>query len=426
MSKKTFVYIAICAVIIILAFVIGRSISKRNLKNSTGISSNTATYYCEEGTIQATFASSSVALSFSDGRTMNLPQTISASGARYEADGIVFWNEGDDAFVTEGTSTAYSNCVAGIEKSINASTTNYTDASKTFSFSFPSQFPLFGELGYSQDWVLNSTSSGLLLAEVMIPKSFEPGTNFGESKFTIGVSSDPDAVSQCLTPQFPNMEKISTTTVNGTQFTKFIFSDAGAGNFYDTTSYRTIYNGGCYAIEYTIHSGNIDNYPPGTVTAFDENKIRNIFENMAQSFRFLGEVPGSCGNYQTGTVTVNNLKISVEISDTLCKQELGLSGRNSLADDTGMIFVFPKDSDYAFWMKDMNFPLDMVWVSADFHIVGIEKNVMPRTYDVQNPDQSQTFGGNYIAQYVIELPAGYADKNNLQVGNKISFSEKTL
>ena len=90
MSKKTFVYIAICAVIIILAFVIGRSIGKRNLKNSTGISSNTATYYCEEGTIHATFATSSVALSFSDGRTMNLPQTISASGARYEADRLFF------------------------------------------------------------------------------------------------------------------------------------------------------------------------------------------------------------------------------------------------------------------------------------------------------------------------------------------------
>ena len=50
-----------------------------------------------------------------------------------------------------------------------------------------------------------------------------------------------------------------------------------------------------------------------------------------------------------------------------------------------MIFVFPKDSDYAFWMKDMNFPLDMVWVSADFHVVGIEKNVMPgpMTYKIR-------------------------------------------
>ena len=77
-------------------------------------------------------------------------------------------------------------------------------------------------------------------------------------------------------------------------------------------------------------------------------------------------------------------------------------------------------------MKDMNFPLDMVWVSADFHIVGIEKNVSSDTYNTVNPSLSETFGQNYIAQYVIELPAGYSDKNNIKVGNKISFSENAL
>ena len=137
-------------------------------------------------------------------------------------------------------------------------------------------------------------------------------------------------------------------------------------------------------------------------------------------------IAGSCGPYQKGEVMVNGQKISVDISDTNCKQTLGLSGRTSLPIGTGMIFIFPQDSNYIFWMKDMNFPLDIVWVSADFHIVGIEKNVSPDTYDTKNPSQSETFGQNYLAQYVIELPAGYADKNSLQVGNKISFSENAL
>ncbi len=135
------------------------------------------------------------------------------------------------------------------------------------------------------------------------------------------------------------------------------------------------------------------------------------------------EMPGSCGNYRKGTIIADNKIINIDISDNECKRELGLSGRNSLADNAGMIFIFEKDGNYDFWMKDMNFPLDMVWISADFHIVGVEKNISPKTYDAANPKLSEIFGQNYIAQYVLELPAGYCDKNNIKVGDKIIFSK---
>ena len=285
MSKKTFVYIAICAVIIVLAFVIGSSTGKRNVSPQTP--ANVATYYCPEGAINAVYGTSSVALSLSDGRNMILPQTISGSGARFASGTIVFWSEGDNAFVTEGNTTTYSNCVAGSEVSLDASTTSFTDAPKTFSFSFPNRFVLSAEQGYSQDWSVESTSSGLVLAQIYIPKNFMPGTNFGDAKFTIGVSSDPDAISQCLVPQFGNMEKATTTMINDTVFTKFTFSDAGAGNFYDTTSYHVMKNGECYAIDYTIHSGNFYNYPTGAIKMFDEAKVASVFESMVQSFKFL-------------------------------------------------------------------------------------------------------------------------------------------
>jgi len=130
-------------------------------------------------------------------------------------------------------------------------------------------------------------------------------------------------------------------------------------------------------------------------------------------------VPGSCGNYQKGTVTINNSSIDVDVSDNACKRELGLSGRKTLAFGEGMIFVFDFTGNYSFWMKDMSFPLDIIWVSADFHIIDIEKNLSPDTYP-------EVFGQKYLAQYVLELPAVYSDANNLKVGNKISFSEKTL
>ena len=138
------------------------------------------------------------------------------------------------------------------------------------------------------------------------------------------------------------------------------------------------------------------------------------------------EIPGSCGNYQKGIVMIGTTTISVDISNTECKRVLGLSGRTMLPIGMGMIFVFDVAGQYPFWMQDMNFPLDMVWVGSDFVVTGIAKNVSPDTFNAKNPSLSQTFGGQYLAEYVLELPAGFTDEKNIQVGNKISFSEKAL
>ncbi|MBU6370875.1 DUF192 domain-containing protein [Patescibacteria group bacterium] len=135
---------------------------------------------------------------------------------------------------------------------------------------------------------------------------------------------------------------------------------------------------------------------------------------------------GGCGSYATTTVSIGAAQVQAEIADTDCKRELGLSYRNSLAGGSGMLFVFPNDGFYAFWMKDMAFPLDMVWVGTDLSVVGVAKSVSPATYDASDPQKSQTFGGNWLAEYVIELPAGFADAYGVKVGTKIFFSAKSL
>lgn len=76
-----------------------------------------ATFKCKDGkSIQATFYADSVALKLSDGRSLNVPQAMSASGARYadKDETFVFWNKGDTAFVTEGKDgkETYADCVA--------------------------------------------------------------------------------------------------------------------------------------------------------------------------------------------------------------------------------------------------------------------------------------------------------------------------
>jgi uncharacterized membrane protein (UPF0127 family) len=135
--------------------------------------------------------------------------------------------------------------------------------------------------------------------------------------------------------------------------------------------------------------------------------------NLVQEKTFSSQ----CGEYAKNEVVVGGQIVKMDISDTNCKRELGLSGRKSLSDNEGMLFVFEKEGNYGFWMKDMNFPIDIIWVGADLSVVGDEKKLDPSTYP-------NIFGGKFLAKYVLELPAGFSDKYNLSVGNKISISKK--
>lgn len=256
---------------------------------SSASSAVRATYYCKEGTIQAEYGAGNVSLMLSDGQSMTLPHAVSGSGVRYAAGNTTFWNKGDNAFLTEATTTIYSGCVAGTEKVVSQTNALFTDSSKTFRFAFPFQFVLSGGDGsYSQEWRANTNTLGLLRAAVIIPRGFLPKTNFSEAKFSVGVSADPHAISGCLASEYGSMEQQSQVSINGVSFTKFEFTDAGAGNFYETTSYHALRAGECIVVEYTIHSTNIQNYSPDQgITAFDHAKVQSILEGIVQSFTFL-------------------------------------------------------------------------------------------------------------------------------------------
>lgn len=131
------------------------------------------------------------------------------------------------------------------------------------------------------------------------------------------------------------------------------------------------------------------------------------------------QTTSSCGAYGREEVQIGKNILMVDIADTDCKKTLGLSGREFLGTDTGMLFSFDHNDSYGFWMKDMNFPLDIIWIHSDFVITGIEPNLRPDTYP-------QIYGEKYLAQYVLEVPVGYTQKNAIKVGDKISFSKKTL
>jgi hypothetical protein len=177
-----------------------------------------------------------------------------------------------------------------ITPTVSNSPKTFTASDGSFSFNYNNAFSVTpGDGTPTADWELNNqTQNGLLLATVLAPKDYMPQTNFGESKLTIGKSADTTAIKNCLVDNSGIKAIGQPTTVSGYPFTKFTFSDAGAGNFYDTTSYKGIVGGDCYVVEYTIHSTNIGNYDPSQgITQFDKTKIASDMESIVQSFRLV-------------------------------------------------------------------------------------------------------------------------------------------
>lgn len=107
----------------------------------------------------------------------------------------------------------------------------------------------------------------------------------------------------------------------------------------------------------------------------------------------------------------------VATSDT--DRATGLSNTNNLPADQAMIFVFNSDYKWPMWMKNMNYPLDMLWLNKDKNVVHIVKNASPDSY----PDK---FVPNSDARYVIEVPAGTVDQKTIRIGSGAMFDENNL
>jgi len=106
--------------------------------------------------------------------------------------------------------------------------------------------------------------------------------------------------------------------------------------------------------------------------------------------------------------------VGVTIANTPETRARGLSGRMALAPDEGMLFMFPEDGRYGFWMKDMLFSIDILWLSDEGRIVSMVQNLSPETYP-------KTFEPEQAARSVLELRAGWVKEHGVQLGDIIRF-----
>lgn len=109
-------------------------------------------------------------------------------------------------------------------------------------------------------------------------------------------------------------------------------------------------------------------------------------------------------------VRIGNVELTVDIADTPQLTAQGLSGREELPEEHGMFFIFPSSGIRSFWMKDMRFPIDIVWMDSSFRVVHITRNARPESFP-------ETYAPDVPIQYVLEISAGAAEQHGIDVGD---------
>jgi uncharacterized membrane protein (UPF0127 family) len=106
------------------------------------------------------------------------------------------------------------------------------------------------------------------------------------------------------------------------------------------------------------------------------------------------------------------VSLRIEYATTSEAREHGLGGRTEIQEDYGMLFIFPKDDTYGFWMKDMLLPIDIFWLDSEGHVVSVTQDVATSTYP-------SVFYPSGPARYVLETAAGFARVHNIITGTSL-------
>lgn len=117
-------------------------------------------------------------------------------------------------------------------------------------------------------------------------------------------------------------------------------------------------------------------------------------------------------------VELSGSKTVLELARTGEEREKGLSGRKSLAENKGMLFIFEKPDKHCFWMKDTLINLDIIWLDANQKIVSLHENMVSGSYPT-------TYCPSTPASYAIELKAGVIKKAKLQAGQQLALRNIT-
>lgn len=117
---------------------------------------------------------------------------------------------------------------------------------------------------------------------------------------------------------------------------------------------------------------------------------------------------------KVGILTAGKIQVRVEIAETDNELELGLGNRDTIADDAGMLFILGGPDLSGIWMKDMRFPLDILWLDEAFRVVDMRENIAVETYP-------EIFYSKKPAWYVVEMKGKATAKQGITIGTVFSL-----
>jgi uncharacterized membrane protein (UPF0127 family) len=114
----------------------------------------------------------------------------------------------------------------------------------------------------------------------------------------------------------------------------------------------------------------------------------------------------------TQKMKIKDLVVDVSVAETWPDRIKGLSDTPYLPDNLVKLFIFDTPAFHSIWMKDMQYPIDILWVNANNKIIYIEENATPESYP-------NIFVPKDPALYVIETVAGFVETNQINIGDTV-------
>lgn len=115
-------------------------------------------------------------------------------------------------------------------------------------------------------------------------------------------------------------------------------------------------------------------------------------------------------------VCIRDACVGVEVAADASARSRGLMFREGLGPDRGMLFVFEEEGRYGFWMKNMRFPLDLIWIGSDRSVRAVSGNVPPC-----GEGACASVAPAAPVRYVLEVDSGFARLHGIAAGDRVSF-----
>jgi uncharacterized protein len=145
--------------------------------------------------------------------------------------------------------------------------------------------------------------------------------------------------------------------------------------------------------------------------------LSNTTEGYEDFLKGFGSIPND--RYLQAKAIINGFELGVYLAVTNDQQIKGLSVKDHLKENEGMLFVYEQPTRQGFWMKDMKFPIDIIWLDNDGTVVYIKNNLQPCTtiFAFLCP----TYIPDKDSLYVLETGSGFSEKHSIKIGTHADF-----